>query len=295
MGDECILRLQPGLDPRKRMKLTSKNFWQKRDRIIPFLYRQWRNVERWLSHITGFSLHSNEKRLIALKNRYLRKRCFIVGNGPSLTWHDLDLISKEKTFASNKIYLSYANTIFRPTFYTVIDSYVFENNQEEISQLTGLKLYPHYLEEKVREDVEAIFFRSVGESLGGFGCDPVWGKRFFGGYTVVFTQLQLAWYMGFREIYLIGMDHTWNLPENPIFEDDGNYKVLTSSGEINHFHPDYRKPGEKWTLPQPKEQEIAFKIAREYIEGNGGIIKNGTRGGKLEIFERVDLDKLVEA
>lgn len=271
-----------------------QELWRKRNRFLPFLYRQSRNFERWIAHTTGFCINSNERRLLALHDQFLGERCFIIGNGPSLTWADLDLVATENTFASNKIYLSYPYTDFRPTFYSVIDYFVFQNNLAEILQLNGMKFYPHYFEEMASEDEEVVFFRSVGENLGGFGMDPVLGRNFFGGYTVVFTQIQLAWYLGFREIYLIGMDHTWNLPENPKIEKEGYYQVLTSTGEINHFHPDYRKPGEKWTLPQPEQQELAFKIAREFIEANGGIIKNSTRGGKLEVFERVNLEQLFE-
>jgi hypothetical protein len=275
------------------MKL--KTIWEKRRRIPLVLYRQLRVAERWLAKRTGLCLHGNERRLIDLKNQYLGQRCFIIGNGPSLTWNDLDRITNEKTFASNKIYLSYPHTEFRPFFYSVIDSYVLDNNLEEITAVNGLRLFPHYFEEKLAANDETIFFRSAGPNLGGFGFEPVLGRHFYGGYSVVFAQMQLAWYLGFREIYLIGMDHTWHIPEDAQIKDDGYYQVLTSGGEVNHFHPDYRKPGEKWTMPLPEQQEKAYQFAREFIEKNGGMIRNATRGGKLEVFERIDFYALFEA
>ena len=39
----------------------------------------------------------------SFKNRYLGKRCFIIGNGPSLTGDDLSSIANEYSFAANKI------------------------------------------------------------------------------------------------------------------------------------------------------------------------------------------------
>lgn len=267
--------------------------WHKRHRIRPFLKRQHRLCERWLAHTTGVVLHENEKALLALRDSYLGERCFVIGNGPSLTWADLEMLRNEFTFASNKIYLSFDFTRFRPSFYTVIDSYVFDNNREEIDQVQSMKLFPSYFEEKMGGE-GAIFFRSAGKNLGGFGDEPVFGKKFYGGYSVVFAQLQLAWYMGFRKFYLLGMDHTWHLPTNQESMQDGYYRVLVGGNEVNHFHQDYRKPGEKWTLPQPKEQEIAYRYAKDFIEDNGGIIKNATRGGKLEIFDRVVFDSLFE-
>jgi hypothetical protein len=270
-----------------------KSAWKKPHRILPYIKRQYRIGERWLAHSTGIVLHKNEKKLQALHNRYLGERCFIVGNGPSLTWADLDKLIPEYSFASNKIYLSYEFTQFRPSFYTVIDSYVFDNNREEIDQIQSMKLFPSFFEELLR-GADAIFFRTGGPNLGGFGTEPVFGKHFYGGYSVIFTQLQLAWYMGFRKLYLIGMDHTWHLPAGEEPENDGYYQVLVGGREVNHFHPGYRKPGEKWTLPQPKEQEIAYRHAKSFIEANGGVIQNATRSGKLEVFDRVDFDSLFE-
>ena len=71
-------------------------------------------------------------------------------------------------------------------------------------------------------------------------------------------MIQLACFMGIREIYLIGVDFNFNIPVN--MNKDGI--VLTSNGEINHFHPDYRKPGEKWHVPNLHIQKKSFESAR---------------------------------
>ena len=39
-----------------------------------------------------------------LKNKFKNKRCFIVGNGPSLTVQDLDRLVGEDCFAANLIF-----------------------------------------------------------------------------------------------------------------------------------------------------------------------------------------------
>ena len=38
---------------------------------------------------------------------------------------------------------------------------------------------------------------------------------------------------------------------------------------------------------------LAFQKAREYCEHKGIMIKNATRGGKLEVFERISLDDVI--
>ena len=67
-------------------------------------------------------------------------------------------------------------------------------------------------------------------------------------------------------------------------------KVYICEGEQNHFHPDYRKPGEQWHQPNLDYQKKAFLSAKRFAEKEGVKIFNATRGGKLEIFPRIDLD-----
>ena len=75
------------------------------------------------------------------------------------------------------------------------------------------------------------------------------------GYTVSYMCLQLAIYMGFKEIYLLGIDH--------------NYKVtLLPNGEIkednevqNHFSDNYDLP----VLPQLYKSSLAYVAAQKYV------------------------------
>jgi hypothetical protein len=269
--------------------------YKRRDRIVPLLAQhisQWSNRTHRGLNDRGIPVNRNELRLTALRNQYKGERAFIIGNGPSLRMSDLDLIKDEIAFASNKIYLAFDQTAFRPTFYTVIDFAVAENCRDVIAALKLRKIFPAYLQSTLGPDSSAIYFNSDGGNLKGFSGDPL-RQGLFGGYTVVFAQLQLAYYLGIQEVFLIGMDHTWNLQSVKQGEDQWNEKILVSQGEQNHFHPDYRKPGEKWTLPRPEAHEIAFKIARDYYEAHGRHVYNATRGGRLEIFDRIDLDGIV--
>ena len=88
-------------------------------------------------------------------------------------------------------------------------------------------------------------------------------------------------------MYLTGVDFSFDVPEKNVF----NGKVV-SEGEINHFHPDYRKEGEVWGLPDLDLQERSFRLARKVFERDGRRIFNATRGGKLVVFPRVDFDSL---
>ena len=57
----------------------------------------------------------------ALENSRSGGRCFLVGNGPSITASDLDALAGEETFASNGIFKVFGGTRWRPTYYLSVD------------------------------------------------------------------------------------------------------------------------------------------------------------------------------
>jgi len=239
----------------------------------------------------------NERELAALKDKHQGKRCFILGNGPSLKTSDLDKLKNEITFAFNKIYLAFDQTEWRPTYYVVEDHWVAKQNYKTINGLRGFtKLFPTLLVDKIKVPrfKNSIYFRLEWPGWGTekelpkpFSSDAL--DRLYLGATVTYTAMQLACYMGIREIYLIGVDFSFEIPKKT---DPTNERILISSGETNHFHPDYRRPGEKWYIPNLNRQERAFSVANKAMKEFGGNIYNATRGGKLEVFPRVDFDTL---
>ena len=80
--------------------------------------------------------------------------------------------------------------------------------------------------------------------------------------------------MGFSEIYLLGVDC--------------NYKIGSKN---NHFiaeeTEDNRDHGEDAMIK-------AYEYAKKYADAHDIKIYNATRGGMLEVFERVDFDNLFE-
>lgn len=84
---------------------------------------------------SGAPLIKNDINIKALKNKHKGQRCFIVGSGPSLKVDDLNKLKDEVTFACNKIYLAFNDTSWRPTYYSVYDVLVAENNKSEIDAL----------------------------------------------------------------------------------------------------------------------------------------------------------------
>lgn len=239
----------------------------------------------------------NIKRIAQLHGRHELRRAFILGMGPSLAVEDLDKLKDEITFACNKIYLCFDETDWRPTYYSVIDILVAENNRYEINRLDLTKIYTEGIKEVFSKDKGAIWVSELAPLLDKEGQryfrvseDLQYGV--YGGFTVIFFQIQLALYMGIREIYLLGLDFSFDLGTRT-GETSKSGEVLVSDGEVNHFHKDYRKKGETWTVPQLDMQKMAFQAAQDYADANGIRIFNASRITKLEVFERVDLDEVL--
>ncbi|MCB1396692.1 MAG: DUF115 domain-containing protein [Rhodobacter sp.] len=231
----------------------------------------------------------------SLRGRHTGRRAVIVGNGPSLRISDLDRLKSDITFASNKIFLAYDQTGWRPTYYSVEDHLVLENSREQIERLGGsTKIFPSNMRDFRYHASDTIFVpllppKSFSDPLSdpafpAFGQELTQGIGW--GSTVVYSQIQLALYMGCSDIVLIGLDHSYDLPDTKV----GNAYV--AAGERNHFHPDYRRPGEVWHQPNIEVLEVSFARARAVCEARNVPIINASRESRLDVFERADFETL---
>ncbi len=271
--------------------------WRRRHRIIPAARRRAAAARRMVGlHRTP--LTANERRIAAFRDKHVGQPAFLLGNGPSLCVADLDRLHARRalTFASNKVYLAFDQTPWRPTYYIVADILVAENNADAIGSLPLTKFFGDACRPYFRGRSDILWLNELPAYTGPrddgkllFSTDAVYGVH--GGYTVLYHQLQLAFYMGVREVYLVGVDFSFQ-HDAPTGEVSDHGPVLLGQGEVNHFHPDYRKPGERWTVPRLDLQYRAFQMARDAYEQHGGKIYNASRRTQLDVFERVDLDEV---
>ncbi|MCX6579490.1 MAG: DUF115 domain-containing protein [Candidatus Aminicenantes bacterium] len=238
--------------------------------------------------LKNFPNETNNRRLLALKNIHKGKRAFLIGNGPSLRIEDLEKLKNEITFASNKIFLAFDQTDWRPTYYTMADHIVAENNKETINSLKLQKIFAHSVGDYFKEQKDVIF-TNPPTTEGDESWDLVKGVR--AGYSVLNFDLKLAYWMGIREVYVIGVDFYFEDKSIRTGRFEKGNEVIISVGEHNHFHPDYRKPGETWTIPRLDKQREEFIRARQMYEAAGGKVYNASRQTKLDAWERVDFDQ----
>jgi len=242
----------------------------------------------------------------SLRNVHPGQRAFVIGNGPSLTVADLEMLRNEITFASNKIYLAFGDTSWRPTYYTVCDHLVAHHNAEMISMPHGTALFPStlrefgcsfengfwYEERFENKFVSQLSESDIAEARLFFSHDACQGIH--GGYTVIYHQLQLAYHMGITQVYLIGIDFSFSVPTTTAsdnrFQSQVYSRPIVCQGEVNHFHKDYRKPGETWSVPRLDLQQRAFLTALAEFEENGGALINVSRKTALRGVPRATLE-----
>lgn len=211
------------------------------------------------------------------------KRCFIIGNGPSLTMEDLEKIKDEISFGFNMIYLSFDKTKWRPTYYMVLDQNVYLEVGKELNTIDiPYKFVGENCKKYGKHINNAIYFPTIfsNKTMPEYSDDIT--KYMYDGNTVAYYSLQMATYMGFEEIYMIGFDCTYSRE----IDNDGN---VINNDVKDHFDDAYN---DNHNYSNVDKMILAFRSASIYAKENNVKIYNATRGGKLEEFERINFDDI---
>lgn len=243
-----------------------------------------------------FSSHDteNDKKFLEIKGKYKGKRIFILGNGPSLNKMPLYLLKNEYTMCFNRFPLMYERVNWMPDFYAVTDDLLLRDMGKEINKTTkevDYAFFPdfHPSNLNVKRQIsnrENVLWLHVdkpdfSDHLPACGINK----------TVVNAGIQIAAWMGFSEIYLLGVDMTFG--EQKIKK--ANSRDWQSAGDDpNHFDPRYFGKGRKYHNPMVKEMLEKFDKCKEFFDARGVHIYNAGYGGKLESFPRVDFDSLFD-
>lgn len=221
-----------------------------------------------------------------LKNSFSGKRCFIVGNGPSLITSDLEKIINEDCFAANLIFKIFDKTKWRPKFYFVQDRYAKTEKFLEKCNVEKIFIGDYYWRTRMPKNSNAYCFHTerIMDADAMQFSDNVY-KCIYDGGTITYTMLQMAMFMGYTEIYLLGIDHNYSRTI------DKNRKISINNSLRSHFFDDENP---KEVIANIEMMEKAYQKAYEYACKNNIKIYNATRGGNLEVFERKNLDSFVK-
>ena len=249
----------------------------------------WINFLRNIIHRVGiFFPNSKYRKIRMLRNKYDGQSCIIVATGPSLKYEDLDVLEKSgiMSFSMNSIIKAFESTSWRPDFYGIQDPDVYRVIKENIGK-AGFKgetffFYNSELRDFPKDNAYSYYLNYLGHGMGskfwhkGYKFSTNVEKEIFDGYSISFSILQIAVYLGFKTIFILGLDA--NIP-------------MTGK---THFIEYMDEKHINRTRGTEQAQIIAFDKSRPKLEEKGVRVINITRGGCLDCFERMDFDKVAE-
>ena len=199
--------------------------------------------------------------------------CLILGNGPSLKSVSNELLDKFYTFGTNGIYDKYI-----PTFYVCINIFEAQRRRDYFP-----KHSIRFITEMISSEEE--FPLHSGWCDEEFSLEP-W-NFVVEGNTVTFVCLQLALSFGFKNVFLLGVDHRYKNCKDP-------HKIVRWTGEDpNHFSPNYLHEGDLWNEPDLIGSERYYTIAKTIYERYNCTITNLTENSALDVFPKNDI-KILE-
>lgn len=271
---------------------TEQKLRLRENRIVRTLIYPWK---RWRVRQTQrrFAKSEHAKRIEAFHGAYKGERCFIIGNGPSLRTKDLEALRDEVTFAANRIYRLYDETDWRPTFWMCVDPYILAEDHDLIEKLPGMRFVSDIAEQYgvlanetlyMIHNHQPYYINKYSSKIQVPFSEDV-SRGFEAGETVTYNAIQFAAYMGFTQIFLLGVDHNYSQKMN----EKGQLQIDRS---VRDYFGDVKT--ENYNIQNFPVSTKAYYSARAYADTHGIQIFNATRGGKLEVFPRVSFDEVTD-
>jgi hypothetical protein len=230
----------------------------------------------------------SQKRVAKYKDIHQGRRCFVMGNGPSLKQTDLSKLRNEFTIGVNRIYLAFPEMGFSTTYLVTVNTLVLEQCVDDFAKLPSPRFFTwrarSWFSRYLAHDPNLMFLDTDYTGEAKFSGDAT--GRLYEGFTVTFVALQLAFFMGFDEVILIGVDHNFTT------QGPANTTVVSGGDDPNHFAANYFGKGFRWQLPDLEGSERAYVLAREAYAKAGRRVLDATIGGKLTVFPKVSYEEL---
>jgi hypothetical protein len=160
---------------------------------------------------------------------------------------------------------------------------VIQQSKAQIEALNCCSFLSYRFAKDQIKPLDHIYFISAGNKNHEFKFQTDITDTIFEGYTVTYVAMQLAYYMGFDQVFLIGVDHNYITKGSP------NEQQLLSGSDPNHFDSNYFG-NQQWHLPDLDGSEVSYQLAKYFYHRAGKQIYDATLGGKLNIFPKIDFE-----
>lgn len=245
------------------------------------------------------------------KNKHAGERCFVLATGPSVKEQDLKILKGELCIGVSHFFLHKDIEIISPRYHVLAPyhapfdfddlkivfegfnkfygdetTYFFGHRPYEYSIYDFLKKFPQY-QKKNTFYLDYSFSQTLDET--NFANEDFWDltKKPFEIRSVIYCAMQIAFYMGCKEIYLIGCDHDYlndikRVTNHHFYrEEDGTSDVKNLSAFTT----------EQW-FKEYYTRWQNYRLIRDYAKQNGCQIFNATNGGMLDVFPRANLSDI---
>lgn len=244
-------------------------------------------------------LKRNEK----LRDLFKGKRCFVIGNGPSIKRQDLSLLKHEIKIVCNYFFNHEILKEWQPTIYCAgdpatshsIPAYIdyYQNIFRKIDPL--FYIFHWTVLEQISNNDEIKITSAQRDKMLGFVSDSVLyevSDRSQIDFTKTIPTIRhtpmlsimVAMYMGCNPIILIGCDH------------DYAYKYFQGKYEVEHFYPESNPQIIQRTYLQVFEDMFktyaCYRKLNQIALNKGISILDATDGGFLDTFKKVDYSSL---
>jgi hypothetical protein len=180
--------------------------------------------------------------------------------------------------------LNFEQMGYATTYYVAVNTLVIEQCAEEILAIDIPRFVTWRARRWLARDPEIVFVDTDYTEPAAFSKDV--SGRVYEGSTVTYIALQLAFHMGFDQVVLVGVDHSFESSGQP------NATVTSEGNDPDHFSPEYFGTGFRWQLPDMAASERAYQMAKEAFDADGRSIVDATIGGKLQVFPKVEYSEL---
>lgn len=255
------------------------------------------------------------KKLVAknvkLKDMHRGERCFLLGSGPSIKKENLLSLKDEIVFALNNFYVheDFAEIMSgnKPKYYMTAPIHPPQTDDEwmrwfkdmeskmpkNVNMIFGLSAYKKNI--KYIFDRYEIFKREkINWYFAGIGLDkfykfknrdidfvnPIWSASTVSTYAIL-----AAIYMGFSEIYLLGVDHNYIC-----LGDEENHRFYKSS---IHQKDEIKRMNLKMSQHIFNTAQVFFEKESILINSENSKIYNCSSDSLLDMFEKIQLNNII--
>ena len=250
----------------------------------------------------------NRHYISTLHNKFKGRRCFVIGNGPSLSTMNLDLLVNDLTIGSNGVYKLFDKFKFRPNYLLFQDKHTISGKANEINAIKGIpKLVSLNSSHLVKKDKYTYFF-NLANHLGWEnirsssqkelkGNLPIFSNNFAEFATnmgnISHTAIQLAFFLGCNPVYLVGCDHSMADLMNDF--EPGHIKITEKNLPIfqkYHFTQNYYKIGDGIGVPFIELENQAYKSCNDFFKSSGRQLLNAGLDSRVPFIPKIDFDSL---